>query len=331
MIELTQKQLGWISKSTYKSRLMKIPYFEVKVGDKRLRYVDGGNVISRSRVLTLLEKEPTTVAWIETFQPEDVFIDIGANVGMYSIYAAMVSGARVFSFEPESQNYAELNKNIFVNGAHDRVSAFCVAMSDNEEVNFLNLSTFVTGYAHHDFKENTWEKDRQLGEDLLSHSDRLRQGSVAFTLDALVAGGTIPQPHHIKVDVDGIEHKVFRGMQQTLRSPSLKTVLFEIDNAIAPSREIVKQMLDLGWKFSPDQVRTNQHEVASFETVQKRMENGKGGQNFVFFRDDRYLELFASYADRFVPPNPKPPTGLDRIPYKAGRLARRLKWLRLNA
>ncbi|MCB0403484.1 MAG: FkbM family methyltransferase [Bdellovibrionales bacterium] len=331
MIEATQKQLGWISKNAYKSRLMKIPYFEVRVAGKRLRYVDGGNVISRSRVLTLLEKEPTTVAWLESFAPGDVFVDIGANVGMYSLYAAVVSGARVFSFEPESQNYAELNKNIFVNGAHDKVSAYCVAVSDSDEVNFLNLSTFATAYAHHDFKENTWKGDRQLGEDTYSRASRLQQGSVSFTLDSLIQLGGIPQPQHIKVDVDGIEHKVFKGMQKTLQSDRLKTVLFEIDNAIPESRAIVPRMLELGWKFSQDQVRINQHEIVEFATVEKRMKNGKGGQNFVFFKDEVYQQFFETYLRSYTPPNPPAPLGLAKWPHKASRLLRRLKWMRLNA
>jgi FkbM family methyltransferase len=44
-----------------------------------------------------------------------ILIDVGANVGMYSIYAAKLKKARVFAFEPESQNYSTLLKNIISN------------------------------------------------------------------------------------------------------------------------------------------------------------------------------------------------------------------------
>ena len=67
------------------------------------------------RVTTFLTKEPETIEWIDTFAPGDVLFDIGANIGCYSIYAASRS-VRVMAFEPESQNYALINQNIFLNG-----------------------------------------------------------------------------------------------------------------------------------------------------------------------------------------------------------------------
>ena len=57
-------------------------------------------------------------------------MDNGANIGIYSIYAADFTGCHVFAFEPESLNYAEFNKNIFVNYLHERMAAFCMALSD---------------------------------------------------------------------------------------------------------------------------------------------------------------------------------------------------------
>ena len=62
---------------------------------------------------TLFSKEPITLAWIDTFKDGETLYDIGANVGMYTIYAAVMRKANVYAFEPEALNYAELNKNIF--------------------------------------------------------------------------------------------------------------------------------------------------------------------------------------------------------------------------
>ena len=66
-----------------------------------------------SRYWSYASKEPGTLAWIDTcFKEGDVFYDVGANIGQYSLYAALRhKNIKVYSFEPESQNYAALNKN----------------------------------------------------------------------------------------------------------------------------------------------------------------------------------------------------------------------------
>ena len=68
----------------------------------------------RSRARTFFEKEPETLAWIDSFPPRSVFWDIGANVGVYSMYAALRSHS-VSSFEPAASNYFALNRNIALN------------------------------------------------------------------------------------------------------------------------------------------------------------------------------------------------------------------------
>lgn len=67
------------------------------------------------RVDSLFEKEPITIQWIGELAAGEVLVDVGANVGMYTIWAAKTRGARVFAFEPEAQNYALLNRNIVLN------------------------------------------------------------------------------------------------------------------------------------------------------------------------------------------------------------------------
>src|SRR4029450_4527251 len=87
-------------------------------------------------------RNPQRFPGLESFQPGETVVDIGANIGMYTIYAAAFAGARVFAFEPDALNYAELNKNIFVNQLNDRVSAFCLALTDESKVDYLNLGAF---------------------------------------------------------------------------------------------------------------------------------------------------------------------------------------------
>jgi FkbM family methyltransferase len=276
---------------------------EITFDGGSLRFSDSHRLLKK-RVDTLFTKEPTTILWMDQFKPNEIMFDIGANVGMYSVYAGKIAQARVFAFEPESQNYSELNRNIFLNGLNGRVTAYNLAVSDKFEISTLFLSHFCPGFAHHDFGENRWSEDMQVGDHVLRRDDRLEQGSTSIVLDEVIAANQFPQPNHIKVDVDGFEWKVVEGARKTLSSPELKTVLIETDNKIPESVAIMDIMSSLGWKYSFDQMRLNQHEAMSEQRVRDRIANGIGGQNIIYFKDEAYFELFKHYADTFVAPNP---------------------------
>lgn len=279
-----------------------LPVLELDVSGQIVRFVLTSRH-SHSRARTLLEKEPLTIPWVNTVKPDEVFVDIGANVGTYAIYAGVI-GARVYAFEPEALNYAELNKNIFVNDLHGRVTAYCMAISDQADVSVLHLSAFTYAGSHHDFGENWWKGDRTIGGRLYKRDSRPQQGCVSYSLDELVARNVLPQPNHIKIDVDGFENKVIRGAAKTLQNPDLKTVLLEVDFRIPESLQIVDHMRSQGWKVSNHQLRINQHEYMPEGKIESLMERGKGGANFIFFKDDEYFRFFEEFAHTFVPPNP---------------------------
>lgn len=81
------------------------------------------------RAATFFDKEPETLGWIQGFGPGETMLDVGANVGLYSLYAAH-RGHRVLALEPESQNFALMNENIHLNGLVSRVTAYCLALSN---------------------------------------------------------------------------------------------------------------------------------------------------------------------------------------------------------
>jgi len=83
------------------------------------------NYATRWRVDTFFAKEPDTLEWIAGFQADEIMVDVDANVGMYSIWAAMTRNVRVIAFEPESQNYALLYRNIVLDGVEHKVLAGC--------------------------------------------------------------------------------------------------------------------------------------------------------------------------------------------------------------
>src|SRR5438034_8596788 len=74
-----------------KSSRQNLFFFELDVDGKAVRY-SVSSQLSQLRVQSLFKKEPGTIDWIHSFAPEEVFVDVGANVGLYSIYAGMVAG-----------------------------------------------------------------------------------------------------------------------------------------------------------------------------------------------------------------------------------------------
>lgn len=212
------------------------------------------------RVETVLDKEPETIRWIEGFELGAVMADVGANVGTYTIWAAAVRGAKVFAFEPESQNYALLCRNIALNGLSDSVTAFCAALSDETGFGTLHLSALQAGRSCHSFGE-------ALDFNLAPQRFPFRQGSFSVTLDSLVAQGVLPAPNHIKIDVDGIEHKVIAGAAACLADRACRSVLVEINTKVPEHRAIVGRLEDLGFAYDAAEVQGAMRTEGRFEGV----------------------------------------------------------------
>jgi len=291
------------SKHNIKTKWINLDYLEIVHREKTMRYVTTG-LSSAKRIRSLFTKEPITLAWIDSFKEGQTLYDIGANVGMYTIYAAVMRNAKVISFEPESLNYAELNKNIYVNDLHNQVLAYGLALSDVDKADKLLLSDFGLGIAYHDFEENSWTEDKEFAPDWkVSKDNRRPQGCIGRRVDSLVADG-VPVPDHIKIDVDGLEHRVIAGMIETLRQPQLKTILIEINFDNPKNLEIVKIMQDLGWRFSWEQLRVNRKVKFTIEQIESYQQRGIGGLNYIFFKDDYYEKLFSEIFNAYTPGQP---------------------------
>lgn len=218
------------------------------------------NQISRARAETLFTKEPVTLAWMSQLGPQDVLADVGANVGMYTIWAAGIAGARVWAFEPESQNYALLNRNIALNGLGARVKAFCLALSDAAGFAELHLSELRAGGSCHSYGEPVDFK-------LQPAQPAFSQGCMAARLDDLVEGGMLPQPTHLKIDVDGFEHKVICGAARTVRDRRLRSMIIEVNRALAPHRALLSELREAGFRWDDAQVAAAERKEGAFKGV----------------------------------------------------------------
>ena len=224
------------------------PKCTIEVEDKKITF-QTPNRLTRWRVDTLLTKEPHTIDWLNEIGPKETLLDIGANVGMYSIYAGAVRGATVIALEPESQNYSILNMNIRLNKLDHLIAAYCIGVSDRDTFDYIFMSNLMAGDANHAVGE-------PLNMDLQSFSKSIEfaQGCITYKIDSLVEDNKLPVPDYVKIDVDGFEHKVVEGAKKTLSNKKVKSVIIEINPKLLEHLAAIELLKDLGFKFSQDQV-----------------------------------------------------------------------------
>lgn len=177
------------------------------------------------RAETLLSKEPETIEWINGFAKDTVLWDIGANIGVYSLYAGRRGDIRVLSFEPSAANYYLLCKNIEINRMDSKISGYCIAFSDASEVGSLNMSATFPGGALSCFGQA--QDAYNVGNH--TYDVTFNQGMLGFSIDDFIEKFSPPFPNYIKIDVDGIEDKIIEGAIKTISNPNLRSLLVELD------------------------------------------------------------------------------------------------------
>lgn len=177
-----------------------------------------------------VEKEPFTVEWIETsIRPGDVFYDVGANVGAYSLIAAKVTGnaARVYAFEPAPASFHDLTRNAALNGCADSIVAVPVALW-SEDTPLTMPAGQPAGAARH----------------LITVEEAPGGTAVlGMRLDTLVQSFALPIPTHAKIDTDGHELEVLRGAERTLSDPEWRSIIVELDRADTARNAEIKRLL----------------------------------------------------------------------------------------
>ncbi|MBI3317763.1 MAG: FkbM family methyltransferase [Candidatus Omnitrophica bacterium] len=168
-------------------------------------------------------KEPETLDWIDRGMANGgTLFDIGANIGLYALYAALRHpNARIVAFEPEYSNLHLLRDNILHNSLQDRVEAFSLALSNQTGLSFLHVQDATPGSALHT------ESQAPLTQTLTHRPVLFREGVGTITLDEFCKKrGLIPQL--IKLDVDGTEPAILEGASETLRHKAFQSVLLEL-------------------------------------------------------------------------------------------------------
>lgn len=146
--------------------------------------------------------------------PEDLFADIGANAGSYTVLASGYSGAKTIAFEPVPSTFSWLEKNIELNKISDRVRTFNIALGSKR--------------GQMSFTSNFGTVNHVVAESELNQVINPISVDV-YTLDQIVGGQKLPVL--MKIDVEGFETEVLSGMQQTLYSKEVKAIIIELNGS----------------------------------------------------------------------------------------------------
>ena len=196
--------------------------------------------ITRKRAENLLSKEPGTISWINGFVSGSIFWDIGANIGAFTLYAAIKRQCRVYACEPGSANYYGLNNNILRNSLDDQVKALAVALDERTRFGSISMRDNMIGGSLHSFETDIDYKGDQF-------TPAWRQGALAVTLDDLHQVFRVPAPAYIKIDVDGLETSIVRGGRDLLSRPEFRSILVEVDlNDQSEVSDISRMLEDAG-------------------------------------------------------------------------------------
>lgn len=173
------------------------------------------NDMEKHRAESFFTKEPETVEWIRSFTCGK-FLDVGANVGVYSLFAAgLHKKMTVYSFEPVFQNYSRLLDNIRVN-SFSNIKPFHCAIGNRTGLTNLYLPT--SGVA---------DSGAQIDEPVNDKNERFNpseeQLCVQTTVDALFS--LVGNIDYIKIDVDGRESTILGAAKLALQSA--RSVLVE--------------------------------------------------------------------------------------------------------
>jgi len=212
------------------------------------------NKVCTMRANTFSTKEPETLLWIEEFGKDGgILFDIGANIGLYSIFHSLLNNSKTYAFEPSFFNLRQLIRNINLNKCENLIVTVANPLTSCNKIEKFNYSTIEEGGALSGFGVD-YGGDGEEMESVVSNN------VIGFSLDYLIASGLIKdEPTMIKIDVDGIEHLILEGAMDTISSIDCRSILVEVNSDFKEQERKVHEILqDCGFvlreKFMSDYI-----------------------------------------------------------------------------
>jgi len=210
----------------------------------KITFKTGHNRVN-NRVQKFFEDEPLLIDWIKKFNSQDIFLDIGANVGSYSL-AALSKGSFVYSIEMDLNNSAVLFENIFLNKFYEKSIILPFGVGSKNSIENIYYRDFTVG-----------DCLQSIGREALIPTVRRNPFTIKqpiFSLDELFNFFSLKQPTKIKIDVDGNEKFVFEGGKRVILNS--REIYYE-DIGSKEDKEIVNTILENNFYIASEMPATN--------------------------------------------------------------------------
>ena len=210
----------------------------VKEGDLSYKFFSRGRK-EKGRIKSIFKKETGTIEWLRSLNKEDILYDVGANIGIYTIYAAP-RVKKVIAFEPHLGNAHRLLENIELNGFNN---VNLIAAPIHNKIGLFDFSyrSLTLG-----------ESFNQLSEKKVKSVER----KLSLDLDFAIDSGWLPAPTCLKLDVDGNEFVILEGMEKTLRKKTIKSLIVEyngLQGETVKDNRLRKFLEGVGYRFVESQ------------------------------------------------------------------------------
>jgi FkbM family methyltransferase len=220
----------FIQQSSYKS---------IKILDQEIRFFTP-NQLLEWRVNTFFSKEPETLEWIDSFQENKnlIFWDIGANIGLYSIYSSLKHPkSTIIAFEPSSSNLRVLTRNISINNLEKNIKVIPMPLTNKKNVfQEMNEGQFIEGGALNSFGEKFDFEGKKF-------KPTMKYNLLGTTINYFLENSILDIPDYIKIDVDGIEHFILEGGDKFLNHKKVKSLSIEINENFKQQYETVLYLM----------------------------------------------------------------------------------------
>ena len=182
------------------------------------------NWITHFRWFLFKTKEPETIYFLDNYLKEgDVYFDIGANVGVFTIYPAKrYHDIQIFAFEPDGSNLALLKENLIENNIKENVLTYGLGISNSVGLSKLHIQDLTPGSA-------LQTEDKNIIKTSVTGNLPIvwTEGIFTVTIDYFCKELNVI-PNVIKIDTDGNENKILMGAKTILKNPELRAIIIEM-------------------------------------------------------------------------------------------------------
>ena len=226
-------------------KLFKISNYKKKIWDNKFIYLNYDSFQSMWIMYNWLVDWEEFNLIQDFIHKNDCCIDVGANMGFYTIWFSKFSN-HIYSFEPNAKNFLRLQQNVTINSSANYIHSFNLAVgSKNEQVSFTN----------------NFDGENHIVLNNASNVEIVE----CKRLDTILFEKNIKRISYIKIDVEGFELEVLKGLGNYLSEKNIDIIQIELNKTILNSGSTILELLEFVSLF--------QYNLCSYSVSKKLLKN----------------------------------------------------------